>query len=44
VEAEAVLLNRSQPNNGMHPSANSVLLIVSLDGFEVECAAGDARR
>jgi hypothetical protein len=28
VEAEAVLLNRSQPNNGMHPTANSGYLVV----------------
>ena len=32
------------PNKGMHPTANSVPLIDSLNGFEVECAAGDAGR
>ncbi len=31
-------------NNGMHPTANSAALIGNLCGFEVECAAGDARR
>ena len=38
VEAEGT------PNNGMHPTANSVPLIVSLCVNEVECAAGDAGR
>jgi hypothetical protein len=31
-------------NNGMHPTANSELLIVSLGGFGVECEADDAGR
>ncbi len=31
-------------NNGMHPTANSAALIENLDGFKVECAAGDAGR
>jgi catechol 2,3-dioxygenase-like lactoylglutathione lyase family enzyme len=35
---------QAAPSNGMHPTANSAALIVSLDGFEVECAAGDAGR
>ena len=34
----------AQANNGMHPTANSVAFIVSLDGFGVEYAAGDAGR
>jgi len=37
-------VNQATPNNGMHPTANSVLLIENLNGFEVECAAGDAGR
>jgi len=33
-----------QHNNGMHPTANSAALIENLNGFGVECAAGDAGR
>jgi hypothetical protein len=32
------------PNNGMHPTAISAAPIVSLRGFAVACAAGDAGR
>ena len=31
-------------HNGMHPTANSAALIVSLNACSVVCAAGDAGR